>query len=151
VNDATVLATVTNPLGNKEEIPMDWILSEEGVYVCRYLPTDEGNYDIKVHVTGWDLPPAESAFEVSEPYIEFSSAGLKEEVLRGMARTTGGKYFTYAEAKDLPDLDEPPGQGRQRGGIQAGRPGNLGHPALFTILLLVLAAEWFVRRRSGLA
>ena len=151
VNDATVIATVTNPLGNKEEIPMDWILSEEGVYVCRYLPTDEGNYDVKVRVTGWDLAPAESAFEVSEPYIEFSSAGLKEDVLRGMARTTGGKYFSYAEAKDLPDLVSRQVKAANEAGIQPVDREIWDTPAIFTVLLMVLAAEWFVRRRRGLA
>jgi hypothetical protein len=130
---------------------MDWILSEEGVYVCRYLPTDEGNYDVKVRVTGWDLAPAESAFEVSEPYIEFSSAGLKEEVLRGMARTTGGKYFSYAEAKDLPDLVSRQVKAANEAGIQPVDREIWDTPAIFTVLLLVLAAEWFVRRRSGLA
>lgn len=53
VNDATVIATITDPLGNKQELPMDWILSQEGVYQCRYIPEDEGSYQIQVRVEGW--------------------------------------------------------------------------------------------------
>jgi uncharacterized membrane protein len=151
VNDATVIATVTNPLGNKEAIPMDWILSEEGVYVCRYVPNDEGHYAVSVRVQGWDLPPAESAFEVSEPYVEFSSAGLKEDTLRGMARLAGGRYFSYAEAKDLPDLVSRQVRAATDAGLQPIDRQIWDTPLVFTLLLVMLAAEWFVRRRSGLA
>jgi nitrogen fixation protein FixH len=126
VSDAAVVATLTNPAGNSEDVPMDWILSQDGVYQCRYLAPEEGTYTVSVKVQGWDLPPAKAGFEVSEPYIEYSNAGLKEDLLRGMAKMTGGRYFTVTEAPGLVE-------------------------AIARNVIGLMAAEWFVRRRRGLA
>ena len=151
VNDATLLATVTDPLGNTEEVPMDWILSEEGVYQCRYVPADEGNYGVSVRVQGWDLPPAETAFEVSEPFVEFSSAGLKEETLRGMARTTGGRYWRPDEAGALADAVARQARSVTETTVKPVDREIWDTPLLFALLVAAMAAEWFVRRRTGLA
>ena len=151
VNDAALIATVTDPLGNTEEIPMDWILSEEGVYQCRYVPAEEGNYGAAVRVQGWDLPPAETGFEVSEPFVEFSSAGLKENLLRGMARSTGGRYFSYEGAAELADVVAREARSVTETAVKPVDKEIWDTPVLFTLLLLVMGTEWFVRRRTGLA
>ena len=151
VNDAAVTATVTNPAGNTEEIPMDWILSQDGVYQCRYMPGEEGNYAVSVKVQGWDLAPGKAAFEVSEPYVEFSSAGLKEDLLRGMAKMTGGRYFSEAEA---PGLVEAVAQDVKKANEAGARPVDReiwDMPWLPVLLFGLLATEWFLRRRKGLA
>jgi uncharacterized membrane protein len=151
VSDATVVATVTNPLGNTEEIPMDWVLSQDGVYQCRCLPAEEGNYTVSVKVQGWDLPPAEAGFEVSEPYVEFSNAGLKEGLLRSMAGMTGGRYYAYNEALALPQEVAKEVKAAGEAGVQPMDKEIWDVPWLLAALLAVLAVEWFVRRRSGLA
>jgi len=151
VSDAAVVATVTDPLGNRQDFPMDWILSEDGVYQCRYMPSEVGNYSVSVRVQGWDLAPAEAAFEVSEPYVEFSNAGLKQELLRSMAQMTGGRYFTYNEASGLPDQVAQEVKAAGEAGIQPADREIWDMPMLLALLVAVLAAEWFIRRRNGLA
>ena len=151
VSDAAVVATVTDPLGNRQDFPMDWILSEDGVYQCRYMPSDVGNYSVAVRVQGWDLAPAEASFEVSEPYIEFSNAGLKQDLLRNMAQMTGGRYFTYNEASGVPDQVAQEVKAAGEIGIQPADKEIWDMPTLLALLVAVLAAEWFIRRRSGLA
>ncbi|MCX5685797.1 MAG: FixH family protein [Planctomycetota bacterium] len=151
VSDATVVATLTNPAGNTEDVPMDWILSQDGVYQCRYLAPEEGNYTVSVKVQGWDLPPAKAGFEVSEPFIEYSNAGLKEDLLRGMARMTGGRYFTLTEAPGLVEEITRNVKETSEAGIKPVDREIWDLPWVLVLLIGLLATEWFVRRRRGLA
>lgn len=150
-NDARVIATFHNPKGNKEEIALDWILSEEGVFVCRYIPEEEGSYNVEVRVEGWPTKPARTGFMVAQPLVEFSEAGLKEDALREMARISHGQYFTLAEAGGLPKaVAKAVKDVRDAEAITEDK--ELWDMPLLLILLLGLAgAEWFIRRRCGLA
>jgi uncharacterized membrane protein len=151
VNDATVIAKVTDPLGNVEEVPMYWTLSEPGVYQARYKPGEEGNYRLAARVDGWDMPPVETAFEVSEPFVEFSNAGRKDGVLATMAGLTGGQYFPGDQAAALPDrIAQAVEKGREMGTAPVDRE-LWDAPALFLLCLVLLSVEWIVRRKSGLA
>ena len=150
-NDARVVAVFHDPKGNREEIALDWILSEEGVFACRYVPEEEGSYDVEVRVEGWPTRPARAGFMVAPPLVEFSEAGLKEAALREMARVARGRYFRLEEAGALPEA-----VGRA---VQAVKDAEsvtedmqLWDMPLLLILLLGLAgAEWLIRRRCGLA
>ncbi|MEI8352481.1 MAG: glutamine amidotransferase, partial [bacterium] len=93
LNEARVMAVVTDPLGNNTEVSMDWILSEEGVYQCRYVPEMDGDYTIAVRAEGLDVKPVRKGFLVAQPTIEFSDAGLKRDLLKQMAQIANGDYF----------------------------------------------------------
>jgi nitrogen fixation protein FixH len=151
VNDATVLAAVTDPLGNTEEIPMYWTLSEAGVYQCRYKPNEEGNYRVAVRVEGWQLKPVETPFEVAEPLVEFSNAGRKDAVLQDMARIAGGRYLPIEEASAIPqEIAKAVRNVRETKNTPVDRE-LWDMPALFLLCLALLSIEWLVRRKSGLA
>lgn len=151
VNDAAVTATVTDPLGNTEQIPMYWTLAEPGVYQCRYRTAEEGDYHVAVRVDGWKIEPAETHFQVSVPLVEFRNAGLKREVLQAMAETTGGKYFDRDAAGQVPDeVKAAVGRLKQRSARPTDRD-LWDMPVLFVLCLAILSVEWISRRRSGLA
>ena len=150
-NDVQVTATVTDPLGNTEEIPMFWTLSEPGVYQCRYMPAEEGNYRASVRVADWQIEPVETGFEVAEPFVEFSNAGRKDSVLRTMAEITGGESFSYDQAGNIPERIARAVEKARR---MEDLPVDLelwDMPILFLLCLAMLAIEWIVRRKSGLA
>jgi uncharacterized membrane protein len=150
-NDARVIATFLNPKGNKEEIALDWILSEDGVYVCRYIPEEEGNYLVEVRVEGWETKPARAGFMVSQPLVEFSDAGLKEDALRTMATITKGHYYTYGEAGELPaEIEKAVRDLREEESLHEDKE-IWDLPALLIALLVAACAEWLIRRRGGLA
>lgn len=150
-NDARVVATVTDPLGNSEELPMDWILSEEGVYQCRYVPALEGDHAVSVRIEGGDVRPTSRSFLVAEPTIEFSDAGLKRERLKEMARIAGGAYYEYPDVAGLADhLRRDAAAEQERRAVPRTLP-LWDMPALFLVILALAGAEWWIRRHHGLA
>jgi len=151
INDATVVAAVTDPLGNSEAVPMDWVLSEEGVYQARYVPAEEGEYQVAVRVEGWKSAPAETCFLVSEPLVEFTDAGLKEGLLRKMAETAKGRYFSPAEAAELPAEVAKAVKSARLTSLRPHDAEIWDAPFFFALLLGIMASEWLIRRRSGLA
>jgi hypothetical protein len=151
IDDAKVTAAVTDSLGNTQTLPMDWILSQEGVYQCRLVPQQQGQYQVKVSVAGWDSPPAEKAFVVSESTQEFADTALKRDVLEQMAADTHGKYFDLANIASLPAAVK---DGMKNTVLATTVPQD--HPIWDMPILLILAiglisTEWLVRRRSGLS
>ena len=151
VDDASVVATVTDPLGNHEDVPLDWILSEEGVYQAEYTPADEGDYRVAVQVEGWDLKPVETDFRVSQPMVESADTGMKEDALREMARIAHGRYFNFTDVDQLPSAIA---QSIQTARFQGTTPedSELWDTLPFYLLVAALMlAEWIIRRRSGLA
>ncbi len=151
VNDARVVATVTDPVGNTEDVPMYWTLSEAGVYQCRYRPMEEGRYRATVRVDGWQIEPAEAAFEVAEPLVEYSDAGRKDAALTDMAAAAGGKYYPIEDTSELADdLAEAISSARKKTDLPVDRD-LWDMPALLLLCLLLLSVEWVVRRKSGLA
>lgn len=152
VNDARVVCRVTGGAGTSEELDMDWILREDGVYECSYVPADDGDYRVEVRVDGGDAPPVKSLFTISEPVAEFSDTALKEERLRALAAATGGAYAPAAEARAglLPQLSRVLDAVRLKGVEPEDAPlWNL--PVAIAMLLLLAALEWALRRRWGLA
>ena len=130
---------------------MDWILSEEGIYQCRYLPETEGDHLVSVSVPGLDVKPAVKSFLVAEPTIEFSDAGLKRDSLKEMARLADGVYYEYPQVAGLADrLKQDAAAAQARGTVPQMLP-LWDMPALFLALLGLVTAEWWIRRRSGLA
>jgi len=150
-NDAEVAASVRDPLGNTTDIPLEWTLSEEGVYECTYTPETEGNYEVSVRVEAAKTDKAVTGFLVSEPVQEFSDAGLKREALEAAARLTGGAYFGTDEAAALAQRVRQDVRALQRSGRVGGRSPIWDMPLLFLLLIGLMVAEWVIRRRNGLA
>jgi uncharacterized membrane protein len=152
VDDASIIATVTDPLGNHEDVPLDWILSEEGVYQAQYVPQDEGDYRVSVRVDGWaDTKPVETDFRVSQPVVESADTGLKEDELKEMAKIANGKYFTFSDANQLPDVIAKSLKTESFAGNKTEEREIWDMPVLFLLAFVLMVAEWIVRRRSGLA
>jgi len=151
IDDANVIATVTDPLGNHEDVTMDWILSEEGVYQAPYVPQDEGDYRVSVRVEGADVKPVEVDFRVSEPMVESANVGLKEDALKDMAKIAHGRYYSFNEANQLPDEIAKSVAAEKMSGIKPEDKELGDSPALFILVFGLMIAEWIVRRRSNLS
>jgi uncharacterized membrane protein len=153
VNDATVKCTIQDPTGNTEDLEMPWILTQDGVYQCRYDPRDTGDYKVSVAVQIPNLRPidVQTAFPVTQPFLEFNNAGLNENLLSQMAEATGGRYFNEKDAAALlPELKSVL-QNQERSGSYVEEKDAWDAPVFFILLVVLLGFEWSARRRAGLA
>ncbi len=152
LNDAEVVAAVTDPFGNVTEYAQQWILSREGVYQAQFKPAEEGEYTVLARAKFQDgsQETASATFSVGETFAEFRDSAQKVELLREMARTSGGAYYIPAKAgemvKVLQQLLEKKSSGEN---IRDDRD-IWDAPLFFGLLVLCLVAEWFIRRRVGL-
>lgn len=152
INDARVVCTITNAAGTAEDLDMDWTLREDGVYECRYVPTEDGDYRVSVRLEGAAERPVRSLFSINEPLVEFSDTPLKDERLKALAAATGGSYAPAATAADglLPQLRRLLDAVRLKGQEPEDLP-LWNMPALLALLVLLAGLEWSLRRRWGLA
>ena len=151
INDASVIATLTDAQGNQEEVSMDWILSEEGVYKAQYVPQEDGDYRVSVRVENWKTKPVETDFRISEPMAEAADIGLKGDALREMAKIANGRYFTCAEAGALPGEIAKIMQEARFSGVKPFDNEIWDMPLLFGLAFGLMITEWSLRRKAGLA
>ena len=153
VNDAKVKATFRDPFGNVEELDMPWVLTQDGVYQCRYETREHGDHKVTVHVEIPNLKPQdiETSFGVTQPFLEFNNAGLNEILLRQMAEMTGGRYFNESDAAALVPEVKKLLANRERTGMFIEEKDLWDAPVFFIALIVLLGVEWSFRRRNGLA
>ena len=153
VNDAKVKAKFRDPFGNVEEIDMPWVLTQDGVYQCRYETREHGDHKVSVHVEIPNLKPQdiETTFSVTQPFLEFNNAGLNEVLLKQMAEMTGGKYYNESDTSGLLGEIKKIMLTRERTGMYVEEKDVWDAPIFYIALALLLGLEWSLRRRNGLA
>ncbi|HYF51243.1 MAG TPA: glutamine amidotransferase, partial [Planctomycetota bacterium] len=153
VNDAVVKCKVQDPFGNTEEFDMPWILTQDGVYQCRYETREHGDHKVMVNVQIPNLKPidVQTSFPVTQPFLEFNNAGLNENLLRQMAEITGGKYFNEKDAAGLVSELKALTVNQERAGTYVEEKDLWDMPVFFILLVALLGCEWSARRRAGLA
>ncbi len=148
LDDAHVVAHVHGP-GGDEDVPLDWDVDRDGAYRARYIPSRAGSYTVDVEARRGDVPlgSSETAFEAAPSEAEYFDAGMREPLLRRIARETGGRFYTTASLSTLPEDLRYTG-----GGVTAVEHRDLWDmPIVFLLLLGLVGAEWGWRRARGLA
>jgi hypothetical protein len=148
VADATVDATLTAPGGATTTIKLRHADPASGRYTAALGPEQPGLYRIHAEARRGTtmLGTADRWMYVGGADREFADPRLNEGFLRRVARNSGGRYVRAAEAS------------RVSSWLQATVPQNaaperrdLWHePWAFALLVLLLSAEWILRRRWGL-
>ena len=149
VNDSRVVARVTSPSGKTTEVPVEWTVTKDGDYRATFTPDESGIYDIKVTAARdqKDLGTAAMHVRVSAGDAEYFDAGMRAPLLKRIAEDTGGRFFTPANAASLPEAISYSGRG-----VTVVEERELWDmPALFIVLMALIAAEWGYRRMRGLA
>jgi hypothetical protein len=149
MNNAKVVAKVTNPDGLTETIPLDWTGSAEGTYQAELNATGAGGYHVEVDAAqgSENLGTNHTAFQVQDRPVEFYNPSLDSRLLQSVAASTGGKYYPLSKMGDIPD-DAQYFEG-QSSFIEQKELWDV--PLLFMLLCLSLGGEWFWRKRKGLA
>jgi len=149
MNNAQVVARITDPSGATEIVPLDWTGSQDGVYRTERNAGGEGVYQIEVEASqgGQVLGSYRSAFQVQDRPVEFYNAALDVGALQSIAQETGGKYYALSDLGDIPD--EAVYVEGESSIVEQKELWDV--PALFMMLCVALASEWFWRKKKGLA
>jgi uncharacterized membrane protein len=149
MNNAKVVAKVTTPDGTIEAIPLDWNGAAEGTYQAELNATTPGVYQVEVEATqgSENLGNNHTAFQVEDRPVEFSGAALDTRLLQSIANSTGGRYYPLSKIGDIPD----DAQYVDTETSTVERKELWDVPFLFMLLCMTFGAEWFWRKRKGLA
>ena len=149
VNNALVSAHITSPTGRVIDVPLEWSLREDGSYTGKFVAEEAGVYTmIAESRRGRDTTRSiSSSFLADDQGADVEQAELRSSLLRRVAQETGGRYYSMADAKRLPDdvvfTDA---------GVTVRDARDLWDmPIVFLLLALLLGAEWAYRRWRGLA
>jgi uncharacterized membrane protein len=150
VTDAQVTATVTKPSGASAEIPLQINYGEKiSDYRSEFAPDENGLYQVEMTARrgGAPLGAAKSTFFVTDRTREFHDAAQNVELLKRVAAETGGKYYQLSQAHDLLDeITMLEGKNSERVSKDL-----WDMPINFMLLIGLASAEWFLRKRKGLA
>jgi uncharacterized membrane protein len=149
VNNAQVAAVVKTPEGASIELPMEWTVDKDGEYRASFLPEEKGTYEITVEATrdGAVLGSGTSFFESQELPDEYFQAEMRKSLLERIADETGGEFYTPETAARLPE-----DMSYSQGGTTVRERRDLWDmPALFLLMVGLVAGEWGYRKYRGLA
>jgi hypothetical protein len=150
LSDATVSVTLKNPTGGTQLVEVPRTLDRPGVYEAEVMANENGLYHLEVFAqdkTGKSLGRAASAFFVEPSRAELANADLQTALLERMAQIGGGRFFHISEAQQIAQSIAVSKSAYSRVSEQE----IWDAPIVFLAIVLLLAAEWFIRRSRGLS
>ena len=149
MNNAKVIAKVTNPDGVTESLALDWNGAQEGVYQTELNASEPGIYRVEIDAAqgSENLGTNRTAFQVQDRPVEYYNALLDTRFLQSVASATGGRYYPLSKIGDVPD--DAVYVAGETSFVEQKELWDV--PFLFMLLCVTLAGEWFWRKRKGLA
>lgn len=149
VNDARVIAHVTDADGGVVDVPLQWTGERNGDYRATYTPRAAGVHHVTVDADqgGTSLGTDQAFLRATPSDAEYFDAALREPLLRRIAEETGGRYYSADEAAKVAEDIQFTGRG-----VTTVEERDLWDmPALLLLLLALAFGEWAYRRHKGLA
>jgi uncharacterized membrane protein len=147
--EAQLSVQMKNPDGRTQLLDASPVLGRPGVFEANVAAQANGLYQIEVLADGKDgklLGRAASAFFVEPSRAELANADLQSSLLQRMAEISGGRYFHISEAGQLSESIAVSKSAYSRVTEQE----IWDAPIFFLAIVVLLAAEWFIRRSRGL-
>ena len=145
---AVLRVQVTDPEGDTSTVAALEALDKPGRYEARFVPAMPGRYHLRLEgedQAGDALAPMDSALLAVADDREWRSPKFDEAGLRKLAESTGGRYFPLDKLGDVPDAIAASDTVQRRYEREP-----LWHALPFYLVLLILMmAEWALRRRAG--
>jgi uncharacterized membrane protein len=149
LNDARVVARVTQPDGAVREVPMQWTGERSGEYRAGFVAEQPGRYEASVEAGRGDQPLESAVVHVraAPGDAEYFDASMQAPLLRRIADETGGRFYTPDTVASLPDDLKYTSRG-----VTTIEERELWHmPIVLLLLAGLMCAEWGYRRAVGLA
>lgn len=120
----------------------------DGVYYHEFTSNEPGFYRIEATARGetGDLGRDEAIFSVEQSSAEMSEPKPDQRYLELLAKESGGEAHRLSDKPPLPDFERPD---QYRMAAKLSLP-LWDNGAMLALVILLLAGEWFLRRRSGL-
>ena len=150
VSDARATARVTKPSGGTVDVPLKFTsINEANVYTGEFKADELGQHSIELIGSSGSLGQlgAKSNVLVSDLNRESFNAAQNTDLLKRIATETGGKYYQLNELQSLLDdltYRKTPYSERVTKDLW-------DMPINFFLIVGLLSAEWFLRKREGLA
>jgi hypothetical protein len=148
VNNTEVQVRVRSPSGVVDSLTMDWTVDRDGEYRARFVPREEGLYEIQADAEeGGEFLASDASFvQVKDPAREYFDAEMQAPTLRRIADETDGHFYTSETVSTLPeDISFT-----DSGTTVVERRDLWDMPAIFLMLILLVSAEWGFRKTRGL-
>jgi hypothetical protein len=133
-------------LGEQEprEVELRKVESQPGMFAGEHLAAAIGEYTVTVK---GEEAEGKAVFAVAAPRLEFDRPAMDAAGLQAVAERSGGRYFDLAELDKLPEAIA-----RSRPLVtEPGESTLWDRWAVLILIVLLLAAEWLVRKTSDLA
>jgi uncharacterized membrane protein len=150
VNDARATARITKPSGATLDVPLKFTsINDANVYAGEFKADELGPHGIELiaNSSGLGQIGAKSNVLVSDLNREYFSAAQNTALLKRIAAETGGKYYQLNDLQSLLDdltYRKTPYSERVTKDLW-------DMPINFFLIVGLLSAEWFLRKREGLA
>ena len=139
---------------SKGEKKFDPVLTPagNGIYNAAFTPGEPGDYQFSASSSfnGTQMKTGIGRFSVSEAQIERIDTRMRPAYLKTLAKSTGGEYYSIENYSNL--LDKLRGINRNPvKEIGTKKEYNLwSDERVLLIIIILFAAEWFIRKRSGM-
>jgi hypothetical protein len=149
VNDAEVKVNITSG-SDKYEITLNPIGS--GLYEGTLPAAKSGDYFFSgyAQLNGNKLGTDNGRFNVGEVDIEMINPRMDAEFLSLLAARTGGKFFTVKNYNQLFDILKQVNERASKENITTSETDLWSNEWLMAVVIFLFAAEWFIRKRSGM-
>ena len=149
VGDATVDALLMSGDQIVATVPLTVDDPARGTYQGKTPPLESGAYDIRIRASGFDS----NALQASTPIwvgtpdlVELDRVSLSKATMQQIAESGGGKYFHESSGDDILDTLKP----LSSGSVIESDILIWQSFYWFWAIVILLAAEWWLRKRAGL-
>jgi uncharacterized membrane protein len=149
VGDATVDALLMSDDQIVATVPLTVDDPARGTYRGQTAPLESGKYDVRIRASGFDSNAlqANAPIWVGTPdLVELDRVSLNTGTLQQIAESGGGKYFHESSGDDILETLKP----LSSGSIIESDILIWQSFYWFWAIVMLLAAEWWLRKRAGL-
>ncbi len=147
VEDQAVEALMEMEQGRRRKVQLARVGGQRGVFEATLNDLEPGRYRTWLIAPALEGEPAAANFEIQQPPGELARLEMDADQLREAAKAAGGAYVPFAEADSLWGR-LPRGKRVQ---IEPLPPQPIWNSSLLAgLFIVIIVAEWFLRKRWGL-
>ena len=146
VKAKNAVATVKSETGQTQQVTLEATPNSPGLYTAQFQPDRVGHFDVSLISPANSQAKASAGFVVESLALEKQKPELDETLLKKVAASGGGKYYTPDTLTDWPKTLR-----NNALTVRSEQEYELWDaPGLLALFLTPLGLEWLIRKRKGL-